>query len=91
MDKKLSELPKDHMFDIEDVRLIATILNRTIIISEYDTKKKYVLPLCELNRVTEEDVPLRVSHLYLKSGVFSLIIAELKNTTVTCDLALIHL
>jgi hypothetical protein len=79
------------MFDIEDVRLITTMLNKTIIVRKYDTKKKCVLPLCELNKVTKEDVPLRVSHLYLKSGAFSLIITEPKNTTVTCDLALVHL
>ncbi len=79
------------MFDIENIRLIATMLNRTIIVSKYDTKKKCVLPLRKLNRVTEEDVPLRVSHLYLKSGAFSLIIAEPKNTIVTYDLTLVHL
>jgi hypothetical protein len=41
--------------------------------------------------MTEEDVPLRVSHLYLESGVFNLIIVEPKNTTVIYDLALVHL
>jgi hypothetical protein len=91
VDKKLLKLPKDHVFDIEDIRLIATMLNRAIIVSKYNTKKKYVLPLYKLNKVTEEDVPLRVSHLYLENGAFSLIIAEPKNTTITCDLALVHL
>jgi hypothetical protein len=91
VDKKLLKLPEDHVFDIEDVWLITTMLNRTIIVSEYNMKKKCVLPLCKLNWVTEEDVPLCVSHLYLKSGAFSLIIAELKNTTVIYDLALVHL
>jgi hypothetical protein len=49
VDKKLLKLPEDHVFDIEDVRLIATMLNKTIIVSEYDTKKKFVLLLCEFN------------------------------------------
>ncbi len=79
------------MFDIEDVQLIVTILNKTIIVNKYNTKKKYVLPLHKLNQVTEEDVSLHVSYLYLKSEAFSLIIAELKNTTVTYDLILIYL
>jgi hypothetical protein len=79
------------VFDIEDVQLIVTILNKTIIVNKYNTKKKYVLPLHKLNQVTEEDVSLHVSYLYLKSEAFSLIIAELKNTTVTYDLILIYL
>jgi hypothetical protein len=79
------------MFDIEDVWLIATMLNRTIIVSKYDMKKKCILPLCKLNQVTEEDMPLCVSHLYLKSGAFSIIIAEPKNTIVIYDLTLIHI
>jgi hypothetical protein len=54
-------------------------------------KKKCVLPLHKLNKVTEEDMPLYVSHLYLKSGAFSLIIAELKNITVIYNLTLVYL
>jgi hypothetical protein len=65
VDKKLLKLPKNHVFNIKNVQLIAIMLNRTIIISKYDTKKKCVLLLCKLNQMTEEDVPLCVSHLVL--------------------------
>jgi hypothetical protein len=79
------------VFDIKDVQLIATILNRTIIISKYNTKKKYVLLLYESNKVIKKDVPLCVSHLYLESKAFSFIITEPKNTIITYNLVLIHL